>query len=460
MFTTLVPAISWLEEKANLPSPSKENKHEQVLRLLTLCGNPHKELPAIHLAGSKGKSSTAQALAALLQETGMNVGLFLSPHIVHYNERIKINLSPLNDAAFLSSINCLHRHINEERSTNPSFMPSTFEKLFAIACMQFRDCKCDVAVIEAGIGGRHDTTNVLVPILSIITAIEREHCAILGNTIAEIARDKAGIIKGKIPVLVGLQKHHGAETILRARAKMLSAPYFLFAELARLNLLSHGTEGIKMKLELPHLFASGRDLRNNFQSVKLNTRATLPCIAENHALAYTAYCILQQKNSFPPLTHSPQFSFNAQLPCRAELWTGSVPVYSDIAHSPQSLSATLNHVTLEFSRTVLLIGISEDKDEDAIAEAIQEPLLLFQKIFITQAGSFKPKNPELLYWAIRKNFSQTDLIQCISNVDTAFCQAIDYAKRNHCVLVLTGSTYLCSECREKYYRREEGACVT
>ena len=169
---------------------------ENTLRLMAHLGNPHEQLRAIHVAGTNGKGSTSHLIAAVLQAQGYKVGLFTSPHLVSLTERIRINGTPIPEDQVADFIT-RHRAFLDE--TQPSF----FETMTALAFDYFVREQVDFAVVEVGLGGRLDSTNVLTPILSVITNIGLDHTELLGNTLPKIAREKAGIIKPDVPCVIG-----------------------------------------------------------------------------------------------------------------------------------------------------------------------------------------------------------------------------------------------------------------
>ena len=169
---------------------------ENTLRLMAHVGNPHERLRAIHVAGTNGKGSTSHLMAAALQAAGLKVGLFTSPHLISLTERIRINGQPIPEedvAAFVS----------EHKDFLDAVQPSFFETMTAMAFDYFVREQVDIAVVETGLGGRLDSTNVLTPILSVITNIGLDHTEFLGNTLTKIAREKAGIIKPGVPCVIG-----------------------------------------------------------------------------------------------------------------------------------------------------------------------------------------------------------------------------------------------------------------
>ncbi|NQW29865.1 MAG: bifunctional folylpolyglutamate synthase/dihydrofolate synthase [Ignavibacteria bacterium] len=178
---------------------------ERIQQMLQTLNNPHLLFPVIHVAGTNGKGSTSSILASVLRSAGYKVGLYTSPHIVSFNERIKINAENISDSDVARLASPL---MEEARQIGGTF----FEVTTAMAFQYFAEQRVDVAVIEVGMGGRLDATNVVEPILSVITAIDLDHTEYLGNTIAKIAAEKGGIIKCGIPVIVSEQSpHHRAE---------------------------------------------------------------------------------------------------------------------------------------------------------------------------------------------------------------------------------------------------------
>ena len=184
---------------------------ENTLRLMEHVGNPHLQLKAIHVAGTNGKGSTSHLIAAVLQTSGLKVGLFTSPHLVSLTERIRINGKPIEEAEIADFIEKNKPFLDE-------LQPSFFETMTALAFAYFVRQKVDIAVVEVGLGGRLDSTNVLTPLLSVITNIGLDHTEFLGNTLAQIAREKAGIIKPNVPCVIG-ETHPQTMNVFLDRAR-------------------------------------------------------------------------------------------------------------------------------------------------------------------------------------------------------------------------------------------------
>lgn len=192
---------------------------DTVKALSEMFGNPHKRLKTIHVGGTNGKGSTAHTIAAVLQSAGYKTGLFTSPHLIDFRERIRVNGKMIEKEKVTDFVN---RFIaNGGEKLHPSF----FELTTIMAFEYFAESEVDIAVIEVGLGGRLDSTNIIVPELSVITNISKDHTALLGNTLTEIAAEKAGIIKEGIPVVIG-ESADDVRNVFRDTAEEKHAPIY------------------------------------------------------------------------------------------------------------------------------------------------------------------------------------------------------------------------------------------
>ena len=236
-------------------------------------GRPHRNYATIHVAGTNGKGSTAHLIAATLQSAGLRVGLYTSPHLVDFRERIRVNGEPVSEEYVVD-------FVEKERSFFEPLRPSFFEITTAMALRYFADARVDVAVIEVGLGGRLDCTNIISPLLSVITNISLEHTALLGNTLAEIAAEKGGIIKPATPVVIGERTPETA-AVFRRIAEEKGAPLFWADEddeiltSTRQSRLPATASAKKWKLT-PRA-ASGKSVARSRDAVKDSTPA--PCSA-------------------------------------------------------------------------------------------------------------------------------------------------------------------------------------
>lgn len=191
---------------------------EKALQLLAQVGNPHRTFQAIHVAGTNGKGSTSHLIAAALQASGRKVGLLTSPHLVSLTERIRVNGAPIPEetvAAF----------VTEHKDFLDAMQPSFFETMTMLGFWWFAHEEVDIAVVEVGLGGRLDSTNVLTPILSVITNIGLDHTEFLGNTLTQIAKEKAGIIKPHVPVVIG-ESHPQTMNVFLSKAQECDAEIY------------------------------------------------------------------------------------------------------------------------------------------------------------------------------------------------------------------------------------------
>ncbi len=194
---------------------------DNSLALDRLAGHPHRRYATIHVAGTNGKGSTSHTLAAILQQCGYKTGLYTSPHLVDFRERIRVNGEMITRDAVLDFTG---KYLEASRDIHPSF----FELTMTMAFDYFAACGCDVAVVETGLGGRLDSTNIITPRACIITNISYDHTALLGNTLTAIAREKAGIIKKGVPVVIG-EATDETRGVFEAKAREMSAS-IVFAE--------------------------------------------------------------------------------------------------------------------------------------------------------------------------------------------------------------------------------------
>lgn len=197
--------------------------------LAAALGHPERSVPCVHIAGTNGKGSVAAMVDSILRAAGWRTGLYTSPHLVHVGERVQVDRQPLTDdevAAFVRELQPVSDRIAAEL---PDHRPSFFELMTGMAFLQFARKPCDIAIFEVGLGGRLDATNIVTPQVCAITSIGLDHCEYLGNEIAQIAAEKAGIVKPRVPVVVGRMPRE-AEKVIRTVAAQVGAPIVSVAE--------------------------------------------------------------------------------------------------------------------------------------------------------------------------------------------------------------------------------------
>jgi len=245
---------------------------EKTLQLLAQVGNPHRTFQAIHVAGTNGKGSTSHLIAAALQASGRKVGLFTSPHLVSLTERIRVNGAPIPEetvAAF----------VTEHKDFLDAVQPSFFETMTMLGFWWFAHEEVDIAVVEVGLGGRLDSTNVLTPILSVITNIGLDHTEFLGNTLTQIAKEKAGIIKPHVPVVIG-ESHPQTMNVFLSKAQECDAEIYFADQCEYLRLT---------RLQVaPECELKGNYQEHNLQTafVALRALTNIQCPISNKSISY------------------------------------------------------------------------------------------------------------------------------------------------------------------------------
>jgi len=243
-------------------------------------GHPHKKYHTIHIAGTNGKGSCAHTLSAILQSCGYRVGLFTSPHLVDFSERIRVNGQPITESYVID-------FVEREKHFFEPLKPSFFELVTAMAFKYFEDTDVDIAVIEVGLGGRLDCTNIITPILSIITNISMDHTELLGDSLEQIAFEKAGIIKKGVPVIIG-EATPETRQVFDAIAQEVEAP-IIYAE-DNLEVLEAELLPDSMVYKTKHFGIIEGDLRGLYQRKNTNTILYAVRLLEKINLMYPQNC--------------------------------------------------------------------------------------------------------------------------------------------------------------------------
>ena len=447
-FTSSAEVFLWLSRFINLEKGQKPKSFriDRMEALAELSGRPERCAPSIHIAGSKGKGSVTGMAAAILEASGLRTARYMSPHINDIRERICFGGSYFDEEIYCAAGSEL-REITEVRlpaSANPLFdettadgcEPTYFELLTLYFFLCARRGECGVMVAETGMGGRLDSTNVLDPLVSVITIIELEHTAFLGNTISEVAGEKAGIIKRGKPLILAKQKEE-ALAVFRDRTKEKESPLLYFPEIAGISNLNVRRSGTDFTLS----FNTAQQNIPLFTS-PLSLYVPIPgkVQAENAALAVTAV-----KTAFPETSEDAviQGLKNFYIPGRFEKIKDTPPFIIDGAHTPESLALCIETFCLLYGEGgVLIFGCAADKDAAAMAKIV---CAHFSGIFITTPGTFKISNPALVYEAFA---AQSDKAVLIEDTQTAVKKAVDFARAENIPVLGTGSFYLAAEIRK------------
>ncbi|WP_338877115.1 folylpolyglutamate synthase/dihydrofolate synthase family protein [Spirosoma sp. SC4-14] len=337
-----------------------------TLRLCEALGNPQQQFRSIHVAGTNGKGSTSHMLAAIYQSAGYRVGLYTSPHLKSFTERIRLNGEPIAEAEVAA-------FVTEHRSLIESIEPSFFEVTVAMAFDFFARHQPDIAIIEVGLGGRLDSTNVITPVASVITNIGYDHTDILGDTLAKIAREKAGIIKTAIPVLVG-ETHPETKPVFEEVAASLQAP-IRFADQAFRPEDGGIANGLRRVIIRSGAAASYfLDLLGSYQVQNLPAvlatvealQPLLPVAAASVGVALQSVVRLTGlKGRFQTIQESPR-------------------VIADTAHNLPGLQALFTTVNLlKFTKLHIILALVTDKNRDQVLGSLPPSALYY----FCQAGS-------------------------------------------------------------------------
>ena len=394
-------------------------------QLLEFLGNPHQKLKAIHIAGTKGKGSTAAMVASILRRAGASVGLYTSPHVLHVRERIMVDGQWIAEPRLTDHINTMYPYLQDSLKTSAKYTPTFFEIFTAAAFLEFVGRGVDYAVFEVGLGGRLDATNVLAPIVCGITHISFDHTDKLGNTLREIAGEKAGILKKGVPVVVAPQEPEALAAI-EAKAKAVGAPLVL---VGREVALRNGRTNIEVATPLRTYRRLKVPLAGHHQRQNAATAVALAETAcERTGRRLTARAVREGLQAV---------RWRARIEVVAERPT----VVVDAAHNVASIRALLDTLEKNFSfkRLLLVVGISADKDIGGILRELVPRALL---VVATKSQSPRAAGPEELVGQARA-IAPVEAVACPDP-----CQALALARQRAApddLVCVTGSFYVAGE---------------
>lgn len=431
----------WLENYLDYEHIKKKEEFslETMQFLVNRFKNPERSFRSIHVAGSKGKGSVSTMLAHILDAAGLRSGLYTSPHLLDFTERISTSRGSFSDAEYGKACDIV---VPLVESIIPGSIPgggdpSWFELVTLFAFVTFREAGLPWAVIETGLGGRLDATNVIIPEASVLTPVELEHTEYLGDTIEKIAGEKAGIIKPGIPVFAAPQTP-AARSVFERTARTRGSPFFSLDDAVHSLRASSSERGLSVEIEYNALSGGARFSR------PLKATLSLPCAiqAQNAALAaYTA------KYLFPDIDEGKieEGLSRAWLPGRFEIVRGNTPIVLDGAHTVRSVSLTLlTFAEIYPGKAHLLFACAADKDVESIA-----PLFAghFERVVVTRPGNKKASDIERADAAFKNAFAGIEGIDYSVNADweRAIASSLREAESQRVPLLVIGSFYLVSE---------------
>jgi dihydrofolate synthase/folylpolyglutamate synthase len=407
----------------------KDSDLSRMVTLMDSLGNPQRNYPCIHVAGSKGKGSVSAFCATALQTAGYKVGLYTSPHLRDFEERIQINWEPISREDFVELVDFLKPHI----ATIPKI--NTFEIATALAFYYFRKQAVDIAVIEVGLGGRLDATNVITPRVSVITALYLEHTNILGNTLSQIAYEKAGIIKPGIPVVLSPQREEARQMVTKIAIEKK-------APLTQV--------GIDYTFETKHSCLESQTF--TIQSVESGELSEIEIgLLGQHQVenASTAYVALQRlrEQGIPISESAIQEGFaHTRWPARFEILNREPPIVVDSAHNPDSARKLRETMDEYFPGRplVLVFGVSEDKNITGMIQELNPGTRLF---ICSQSTHPRAMDSNALKDLVAPFGSR---VVAINPVNEALEEAIRVAGSDAVVLV-TGSIFVAATARIAWF---------
>ena len=379
-----------------------------TLSLLKFLENPHKNLKIIHIAGTNGKGSTAATIYNILISSGYKVGLYTSPHLINFNERIRVNGVTITDEEIISFMKHIEPAVNEIKST-------FFEVTTAMAFYHFKDHDVDIAIIETGLGGRLDSTNIVNPSLTVMTPISLDHMDILGDTIEKIAKEKAGIIKERVPLITAKQVNEVLK-ILEKRTKKKSSVMHICPN----------PESIQLNVDGTSFEVFGKNY----------TTSLIGCYqAQNAALAIAATKIINPKISSKSIDKGLR---NVCWPGRLQLVSDNI--YYDVAHNESGIKSVLKNLKRMFPKSRLygLLCLKGDKEIDCIAECIKSQ---FEMLFVSTSKDGLLLSSKKLSEKLNKlkvvNFPLNDISSSISKIKKI--------RKPNDVILIFGSHYIANE---------------
>lgn len=395
---------------------------DRMFALMKSLGDPHTKYPIIHVAGTKGKGSTSALCAAGLMAAGYKTGLYTSPHLLDYVERIQINGEPITHEQLIELVEEIKPHVAKiEKLT-------TFEITTALAFMAFAKYGATAAVFEVGLGGRLDATNIVTPKVSVITSLSYDHMAVLGNTLALIAGEKAGIIKTGVPVVSSPQKDEALQVLLRVASEKNSDITLVGRDVT--------FERIASSLQ-------GQDLRITYYVMRNEPiNLHIPLLGahqiENAATAYTAL-----KVSGIPITDKQIKTGFSQVQWRARFEVARVepPVIFDSAHNQDSFEKLRETLEEYFpdKKVYLIFGASEDKNIPGMFAEMKPKI---QKIIITRADHPRALSVEQISGLADQAGAEWEALVPVKD---ALRHALELSSKDGSIVLSAGSMFVTAE---------------
>ena len=389
-----------------------------ITELLHRLGDPQESFRKIHVAGTDGKGSTCAILASILRASGVRTGLYTSPHIIEFNERISVNGENISDDDLRVLVSLIEPIVEDMR--NDGLQCTFFEVTTALAFLYFREKDVEYAVVEVGMGGRFDATNVIVPEVSVITPISVEHTEYLGDTVEKIAGEKAGIIKPNVPVIT--VNGGGPYDVIFRKASEMNAQLFRAPEPQSIVVHGDCTEfeykGVHYKVGIP----------GDYQAI-------------NASMAIEAINQMRHKDRFIPHIHEGLKA--VRWPCRMQK-LDDLPIILDVTHTKAGSKVLADNISKIYGKVLVVFGVLSDKDIDGIAENLST---VATKMIITTPISERAADIEKVKAAAKKRVKS---VSVQSKIYKAFDKAME--QREDEMILITGS-FIMAEDALKWLKR-------
>ncbi len=404
---------------------------EKVRAILEAIGNPHLEIQTIHIGGTNGKGSTAAMMASILQQEGYHVGLYTSPHLIRFTERIKVDGKEIDQEVVAELTDWIRERI-ETSGVSPPF--TFFDFTTAMALLYFKQKRVDLAILEVGLGGRLDSTNVVDPLLSIITNVSKDHEEVLGRTLLKIAYEKAGIIKKGRPLITAASQPQ----ILRVFSKICK---------------EKGSPFYRMGKEFSYVPCEGghfhyRGIHRKFWDLTVNLHGSHQII--NAVTALGAMEVLDELGYVVSNEAMINGLNRVEWPGRLEMVCSSPRVFLDGAHNPAGALVLKESLQKEFeyNRLILIVGIMRDKNYKFILRTLAP---IADHLILTQPNIPRAASPEVLQKVLERNGEKAEIVQ---DVQKAIDRGLSMASSED-LLCITGSLYTVGEARAYFFPKEK-----
>ncbi|MGD9290925.1 MAG: folylpolyglutamate synthase/dihydrofolate synthase family protein [Desulfobacterales bacterium] len=392
-----------------------------IRKILTGLGDPQHQYLCVHVAGTNGKGSVASSLASILRHSGYKTGLYTSPHLVRFNERIQVNNRPISNRKVVVNYNAIKEAHSGVRD------PTFFEFTTAMAFVEFAAQKVDWAIIETGMGGRLDATNIISPELSIITNISLEHREYLGNTLTQIAGEKAGIIKNRTPLVTGVRQKKAIAEIKRVAAAKNAPMFRLGAD-------------FKVRRNQGQTF-SYFGIKNVWHDLQTALAGSFQ--VDNAALVLAACELIGKKKAAMTPQNIREGLRKHHWPGRLEIVSTSPFVILDGAHNLAAANNLAKFLSthLDQRKITIVVGILDDKPYKSMLKALLPPS---NRVIFTRAKINRALDPHILYESAKNLYPDAAII---SDVSQAVKTAVETTPRDGAICI-AGSLYVVGEAKE------------